>query len=196
MRVSIPVLTADLATVYRLQVRSNTRRTPIHNGSRRRPGNPKTADVFMRNKFPYAPFIDARQSGSASTFWWRAVAPASIRLETTRRDSRRARVLAVDLSLASLCYAGRQTRALGRNAIQYAQADIMKLPSIGATFDIIEASGVLHHLADPFAGWRVLLSMLRPGGIMLLGLYSETARRDIVAARDFIAERGYQPTAR
>jgi SAM-dependent methyltransferase len=62
-------------------------------------------------------------------------------------------------------------------------------------FDVIEASGVLHHLADPFAGWRALLSMLRPGGVMLLGLYSEIARRDIVAARDFIAARGYRPAA-
>ena len=62
-------------------------------------------------------------------------------------------------------------------------------------FDVITASGVLHHLADPFAAWRVLLSLLRPGGLMFLGLYSEIARREIVAARDFIAERRFCPTA-
>jgi hypothetical protein len=35
---------------------------------------------------------------------------------------------------------------------------------------------VLHHL-DPVAGWRVLRSLLRPGGVMHIGLYSELARR-------------------
>ena len=66
----------------------------------------------------------------------------------------------------------------------------------GGDFDFIEASGVLHHLADPWEGWRVLLSLLRPGGTMQVGLYSELARRNIVAARALIAERGYRPVPR
>ena len=107
------------------------------------------------------------------------------------RQLARTQALAVDLSSASLCYAKRQTRALGIANIEYAQADILRLGSIGRTFDIIELVGVLHHLADPMAGWRVLLSLLRPGGLMFLGFYSELARRDVVAARAFIAERGY-----
>jgi len=44
------------------------------------------------------------------------------------------------------------------------------------------------------AGWRVLLDLLRPGGFMRLGLYSEVGRRDVVAARSFIAEKGFAPT--
>jgi SAM-dependent methyltransferase len=67
----------------------------------------------------------------------------------------------------------------------------MKLGSLGRSFDVIAATGVLHHLADPFAGWRVLLSLLRPGGVMHIGLYSELARRDIVAARKLFAQRGF-----
>ena len=104
-------------------------------------------------------------------------------------------VLAVDLSLTCLCYAQRKSRALGLSRLQYAQADILHLGSIGRTFDLIEAGGVLHHLADPLAGWRVLLSILRPGGIMRVGLYSKLARSHIIAARAFIAERGYERTA-
>jgi hypothetical protein len=46
-------------------------------------------------------------------------------------------------------------------------------------------------MADPWAGWRALLSRLRPGGFMQVGLYSQLARRRINAARAFIAERGY-----
>ena len=105
-----------------------------------------------------------------------------------------ARLLAVDLSSASLAYALRKTREAAILNIDYAQADILKLESIGRSFDRIEAVGVLHHLADPRAGWRVLLSLLRPGGIMDVGLYSKSGRRGIVAARAVIAERGYRAT--
>jgi len=103
-----------------------------------------------------------------------------------------ARILAIDLSRASLAYARRKTREEGLRNIEYAQADILKLGAIGRTFDRIEAVGVLHHLADPEAGWRVLLSLLAPDGVMRVGLYSELARRPIVEARTLIAARGYR----
>jgi Flp pilus assembly protein TadD/SAM-dependent methyltransferase len=115
-------------------------------------------------------------------------------IETARRYAN-AQVLAVDLSLSSLCYARRMTRALGVRNVEYAQADILKLGAVDRRFDVIESVGVLHHLADPEAGWQALLSLLRPNGLMLVGLYSRFARRDIALARDFIAQRGYGPTA-
>ncbi|MCA6123916.1 methyltransferase domain-containing protein [Bradyrhizobium sp. WSM 1704] len=106
-----------------------------------------------------------------------------------------ARLLAVDISLASLAYARRKTRELGLRNIEYAQADILELGAIDRSFDHIESVGVLHHLAEPTAGWRVLVSLLRPGGKMRIGLYSELARRVIVEARARIAARGYRATA-
>jgi 2-polyprenyl-3-methyl-5-hydroxy-6-metoxy-1,4-benzoquinol methylase len=105
-----------------------------------------------------------------------------------------AHLLAVDISLSSLAYARRKTRELGLRNIEYAQADILELGAIGRTFDRIESVGVLHHLAEPTAGWRVLVPLLRPGGKMLIGLYSELARRVIVEARARIAARGYEAT--
>ncbi len=107
----------------------------------------------------------------------------------------KARILAIDISRASLAYARRKSRALGLTNIEYGQADILKLASLGRRFDVIETVGVLHHLADPAAGWRALLSLLRPHGLMLVGLYSATARQSLAAARAFIAERGYRATA-
>jgi len=107
----------------------------------------------------------------------------------------RARVLAVDISLASLAYARRKTRQAGIANIDYAQADILMLGSLDRRFDRIEAIGVLHHLGDPKAGWRVLLSLLRPDGIMDVALYSEIARRPINAGRRLIARRHYPATA-
>ncbi len=104
------------------------------------------------------------------------------------------RVLAIDLSLSSLGYAMRKTREMRITNIEYAQADILRLGEIGRTFDIIESVGVLHHLGDPFAGWRVLLSLLRPGGFMTLGFYSEIARRPLIEARELIAARAFTGT--
>jgi 2-polyprenyl-3-methyl-5-hydroxy-6-metoxy-1,4-benzoquinol methylase/Tfp pilus assembly protein PilF len=104
------------------------------------------------------------------------------------------RVLAVDLSLGSISYAKRKTQELGLTNIEYAQADILELGGLARTFDIIGSVGVLHHLADPFEGWRILLSRLRPGGFMRLGLYSQIARRSVVEARKLIAARGYAST--
>ena len=111
------------------------------------------------------------------------------------QKSPEASILAIDLSRVSLAYARRKTREEGLRNIEYAQADILNLSTLGRTFDRIETVGVLHHLADPKAGWRVLLSLLAPNGIMRVGLYSEIARRGIVEARAIVAERGYQPTA-
>lgn len=113
----------------------------------------------------------------------------------TARLNPAARVLAVDISRASLAYAQRRARELGIANVRFAQADLLRLGELGERFDLIESAGVLHHLRDPLAGWRVLVSLLRPGGFMKIGLYSETARSGVAAARGLIAEGGYAPTA-
>ena len=102
-----------------------------------------------------------------------------------------ASVLAIDLSLNSLSYAVRKANELGVTNIDYRQADIMELGSLDRQFDLIESAGVLHHLGDPMAGWNVLVDLLRPGGLMSIGLYSEMARQHIVAGRSIISEMGY-----
>ncbi len=117
------------------------------------------------------------------------------RLVETARQFKGAQVLAIDLSLASLAYARRQVEALGLDNVEFAEADILNMGTMDRTFDIVDASGVLHHLSDPWAGWRALLARLRAGGFMEVCLYSALARRDINAARAFVAERGYRPSA-
>ncbi|MBT7943685.1 MAG: class I SAM-dependent methyltransferase [Alphaproteobacteria bacterium] len=102
-----------------------------------------------------------------------------------------ARVFAVDLSLSSLSYALRKSNELDLPPIEFAQADIMELGNLERRFDLIECSGVLHHLGDPMVGWRVLVNLLRPGGLINIGLYSEIARQDIVRGRSLISEKGY-----
>jgi len=106
-----------------------------------------------------------------------------------------ASVLAVDLSLASLGYARRKTLELGLKNLEYLQADILALGALEERFDLIECSGVLHHLEDPFEGWRILAALRKPGGLMRVGLYSEAGRRPIARARELIAARGFAPDA-
>ena len=98
-------------------------------------------------------------------------------------------VTAIDLSLSSLSYAKRKTKELGVTNIDYMQADILDLGMLNKQLDIVESAGVLHHMADPVAGWKVLTDCLKPGGLMRIGLYSELARQDIAKARSVIAEK-------
>jgi tetratricopeptide (TPR) repeat protein/SAM-dependent methyltransferase len=156
-------------------------------------GAPTTPDWYLRNLLPHAtPAPSGRALGhhGGIDILVAGCGTGQHAIETAQRFAG-ARVLAIDLSRTSLGYAKRKTRAMGLANIDYAQADILRLGSLGRDFDLIESSGVLHHLGDPEAGWRVLVSLLRPGGFMHVGLYSAAARASIRAARDFIAERGY-----
>ncbi len=100
-------------------------------------------------------------------------------------------VLAVDLSRRSLAFGARRAAELEIGNISFAQADLLALGALERRFHLIESVGVLHHLAEPIAGWRVLTGLLEPGGLMRIGLYSRTGRRHVAAARAFIAERGF-----
>ncbi len=103
-------------------------------------------------------------------------------------------VLGIDLSRASLAYASRKAKLMGANNITFARADILALGALDRRFGLIECAGVLHHMADPAVGWRVLRELLLPGGVMVIGLYSERARAPITRARARIAELGLEGT--
>jgi 2-polyprenyl-3-methyl-5-hydroxy-6-metoxy-1,4-benzoquinol methylase len=156
-------------------------------------GSPDNIDRMCYRKFPLASFRPLGKNGNLDILI--AGCGTGQQSINTARSDRDARVLAVDLSLSSLRYAKRKTQEIGLTMIEYAQADIMRLDSLGRSFDVIESVGVLHHLADPLAGLSVLLSLLRPRGLMHLGFHSEVARQGVVLARSFIAEHGYGSTA-
>jgi SAM-dependent methyltransferase len=95
---------------------------------------------------------------------------------TTAARYKDSTVLAVDISRTSLAYAIRQASLLGQDNIDFAQADILGLATHEERYDLIECSGVLHHMADPMAGWRALRKLAVPHGLMRIGLYSNRAR--------------------
>ena len=106
-----------------------------------------------------------------------------------------ARIMALDLSRASLAYAMRKSQELGYENIEYVQGDILELADVGQSFKIIECTGVLHHMKNPLDGWRVLQKILYPGGLMRIALYSEIGRKSIKKARAYISENGFKNSA-
>jgi len=150
---------------------------------------PGPVEAYLREMFPTAAFSPLAKSEAIEVL----VAGCGTGRFTTwlARRLTGTRFLAVDLSLSSLCFAKRMTPPAVADRIDYAQGDILKLDGLGRSFDVIDASGVLHHMADPYEGWRILLKLLRPSGFMHVCLYSERGRGDVVKAREFIAAHGY-----
>lgn len=44
------------------------------------------------------------------------------------------------------------------------------------SFDVVICNGVLHHTSDPFLGFRTILSCLKRGGFIIIGLYNACGR--------------------
>lgn len=193
MRPSIPMLSPIDNDVSR-QVQQQYEENPYPRWVKASPvDRVYNIDTLLKQKFPLSGFQDA---GSAPRQDILIAGCGTGQHSTNRaRTLPDARILAIDLSLASLAYAKRKTHEMGLDNIEYAQSDLLKLGELGRDFDVIESIGVLHHLADPWEGWRTLLSLLRPGGVMCLGFYSALARQHIVRIRQFIAEHGYAADA-
>lgn len=102
-------------------------------------------------------------------------------------------ITAMDLSRASLAHGMRVAEDLGLTQIRFVQGDILKLDQVRAQFDFITSTGVIHHMARPEDGLARLAGVLRPGGLVRLGLYSERARAVVRAAHDLIRQMGWAP---
>ncbi len=176
-----------------LQVQNQYEENPYPRWTTMQRVKPATVTDFLQEKLGVRPASWSKAPGETDIL----VAGCGTGLHSIETAQRfpQSRLLAIDISRASLAYARRKTLALGLTNIEYAQADILKFASRDVSFDVIEVAGVLHHLSDPEEAWRLLLSLLRPNGLMLVGLYSAPARRFVTAARAFIAERGYRATA-
>ena len=88
-----------------------------------------------------------------------------------------AQIVHLDFSEASLSIAQQRARQRGLNNIQWLHRSLLDLPGLGlAPFDYINCSGVLHHLADPDAGLRALLSVLADDGVLGLMVYARIGR--------------------
>jgi tetratricopeptide (TPR) repeat protein len=134
----------------------------------------KLKPEFAYNDYPKAPEILMAGCGTGQN---------SLSTASTFKNSK---LTAIDLSLTSLSYAIRKMRELKINNIEYFQADILDLKKLKKQFDIVESSGVLHHMSNPLAGWEVLVDCTKPNGLMHICLYSSLARKDIIRNRELM----------
>ena len=189
---SIPRLTAiedETSQKVRQQYEENPYPRWVHVAGQVKP---MSVDQYLREQFPAVAFAQLGKI-DALDMLIAGCGTGQVAIATVQKYTG-AQALAIDLSLSSLCYARRKTPPELSSRIEYAQADILKLASIGRSFDLIDACGVLHHMADPLEGWRILLTLLRPRGLMHLAFYSDTGRGDVAAARAFITEHGFGST--
>jgi SAM-dependent methyltransferase len=81
-----------------------------------------------------------------------------------------AEMVGVDIS-AAIDATHRNTRGL-RN-VHLVQANIYELPFCEHSFDFAYSIGVLHHLSDPEAGFRSVVSLVKPKGAVFIWVYSK-----------------------
>jgi SAM-dependent methyltransferase len=102
----------------------------------------------------------------------------------------RSQVVGIDLSATSL----EHTEAL-KQKYDLANLDVRSLAIESAAeldqqFDLIVCTGVLHHLADPDAGLRVLRSVLKPDGAMYLMVYAPYGRTGVHLIQEYCRRLG------
>lgn len=196
LRQTIPAIT-PITDATSVAVRAQYEENPFPRWVRARDRHqPKSLAAWVQGHFPHLPAPQAAYRDPATQVDI-LVAGCGTGQETAATATRfqRSDVVAVDLSLTSLAYAARQMENLGLKNVTFAQADILALEGIGRQFDVVECGGVLHHLADPVAGWRVLAGLTKPGGYMLMALYSDLGRRDLEPAIAFARDGGYGTSA-
>jgi 2-polyprenyl-3-methyl-5-hydroxy-6-metoxy-1,4-benzoquinol methylase len=92
-------------------------------------------------------------------------------------------VVGADLTRASLELAQGAAARFGVEGVTFVETDLRAPGLRKEAFDVVVCSGVLHHTPDPRASYQALCQLLRPGGVLVLGLYNAIARLPLRARR-------------
>jgi SAM-dependent methyltransferase len=104
------------------------------------------------------------------------------------RERRPGSVTWLDRSAASLKIAQARAAARGLTNIIWEQRSLLDLAGSGlGPFDYVDCCGVLHHLPDPAAGLRALLSVLAPGGGLGLMVYAPHGRTGVYMLQEALS---------
>jgi SAM-dependent methyltransferase len=87
-----------------------------------------------------------------------------------------ATVAGVDLSEASLAHARslKERHRLANLTLHHGRLEDVE--ALGQSFDLIDCTGVLHHLPEPERGIQALAKVLRPDGVLFVMLYAAYGR--------------------
>lgn len=101
------------------------------------------------------------------------------------RDGRPGSVTWLDRSAAARRIAEARVAARGLDNVRFMEGSLLELPASGlGPFDYIDCCGVLHHLPDPAAGLRALVSVLAPRGGIGLMVYAPHGRTGVYMVQD------------
>ena len=106
-----------------------------------------------------------------------------------------ARVTGVDFSATSIRHTEALKRRYDLDNLEVHQLPVERVGELGASFDQIVCTGVLHHLASPRVGLEALRDVLRPGGAMHLMVYAPYGRTGVYMLQEFCRRVGIQATA-
>lgn len=85
-------------------------------------------------------------------------------------------VLGIDMSIASLKLAIQHKMRNGLPRSSFAQMNIFNLAIKDNSFDVVVSHGVLHHTYDARRAFAAVARKVKPGGIIMVGLYNYYAR--------------------
>jgi 2-polyprenyl-3-methyl-5-hydroxy-6-metoxy-1,4-benzoquinol methylase len=85
-------------------------------------------------------------------------------------------VIAADLTRPSLQLGAAAARRFGVVGVQFVETDLQRPGLRKGSFDVVYSSGVLHHTRDPRSSFARMARLVRPGGMIVLGLYNAFAR--------------------
>jgi len=85
-------------------------------------------------------------------------------------------VVGADLSRPSLQLATQTAASLEIRSALFAETDLQRPGLKPAAFDVVYSSGVLHHTPMPRASFAAMAKLVKPGGVLVLGLYNSLAR--------------------
>jgi len=85
-------------------------------------------------------------------------------------------VIGADLARASLTLAAAAAHRFGLDGVRFVETDLHRPGLRAGAFDVVYSAGVLHHAANPRVAFVQLARLMRPGGILVLGLYNAFAR--------------------
>ena len=95
-------------------------------------------------------------------------------------------MVGADLCLNSLKLAKQFRDHFSINNAHFVQMNLFRPPFASGAFDVVVSNGVLHHTADPRGGFGALADKLRPGGLVLVGLYNSLGRLPTLWRRRFV----------
>jgi len=101
-------------------------------------------------------------------------------------------VIGADLTRASLLLGGAAARRFGIGRVQFVETDLARPGLRDGAFDVVYASGVLHHMPDPRAAFARIARLARPGGKIVVGLYNSYARLPLRLRRLVARMTGYR----